>query len=217
MSFKHKHELRLCKSNLAILSHLTPRPTHYSTTASPKSYPCPTALSRNWNSLQLSYCQGVRLSPCHTPLLRFCFFPFPSCTCHIPPYNPPFRASSPGLSAPRSVRLLQSLTWALRTEFISADDPSVVTKSCGEQSSDLLPSICFKTIFLGHRNLSVLWMSTLEGTNPVLRPAWTACSISNTFYAFLINYLFYDNSCYWVMSQKERKMFSIRAALVLNS
>lgn len=51
-----------------------------------------------------------RVSHCHTPYLRSSFFQFPSCTCHIPLHNLPFRASSSDLLAPRPLRLSQSLT-----------------------------------------------------------------------------------------------------------
>lgn len=48
--------------------------------------------------------------PPATLILRSSFFQFPRCTCHIPSYNCPFRASSSDVSAPRSLRLSQSLT-----------------------------------------------------------------------------------------------------------
>lgn len=130
-SFKHKHWHRICKSNLAILSCLTPRrPTHYSTASSLKSYAFLTTFHRNWNSLQLFYCQGVTLLS-----LDFPSSPFPAAHVTFLYITLLSGQAFQGFQAPRSLWLLQGQTWALGTE----DDPSV-SDSCKEQSSDLFSS-----------------------------------------------------------------------------
>lgn len=117
------------------------RPTPFSTTASPKSYSCPTASAGN-KSLQLSLCQECPLAHSFPKIF---LLPIPQLHVSHPSLKPSFQGKQalqtfqlPGLSDFHKARLKH-------LELISSDNPSVASKNCGEQS-ELLPSVCFKII-----------------------------------------------------------------------
>lgn len=112
---------------------------------------------------------------------------------------------------PFSSQVSQTFTKIKHLEFISSDNPPVASKNCGGQLSKLL--LCLLQNYLSHRNVSVLWIHMLGKMNPVLRPSWTAYSISNKSCGFILIICFmiipFIGSCY----RREGKQYPLCVAL----
>lgn len=117
----------------------------------------------------------VKASKCPTATLLYLFF--------LSSYSPvlhklPFRASSLGLLVCRSLGAFKMPHLNTQNvEFISAQAPTVVSESHREvtlclkmRQAALLSPGTEPGDWFSHRHFSVLWMSTMEEINPVLRP-----------------------------------------------